>query len=58
LHPAATFFIGAIVGVAAARKTAAVRWNVASDIVLPWIVTLPAGALFGAVFYEVHKSVF
>jgi PiT family inorganic phosphate transporter len=46
---------GAIVGVGAARKTAAVRWNVASDVVLAWIVTMPAAALFGAVFYELYK---
>jgi inorganic phosphate transporter, PiT family len=46
---------GAIVGVGAARKTAAVRWNVASDVVLAWIVTLPAAALFGSVFYELYK---
>jgi inorganic phosphate transporter, PiT family len=46
---------GAIVGVGAARKTAAVRWNVASDVVLAWIVTLPAAALFGALFYELYK---
>jgi inorganic phosphate transporter, PiT family len=49
--------IGAIVGVGAARKTAAVRWNVASDVVLAWIVTLPAAALFGAAFYEAYKLV-
>jgi inorganic phosphate transporter, PiT family len=48
---------GAIVGVGAARKTAAVRWNVASDVVLAWIVTLPAAALFGAAFYEAYKLV-
>jgi PiT family inorganic phosphate transporter len=48
---------GAIVGVGAARKTAAVRWNVASDVVLAWIVTLPASALFGAAFYEAYKVV-
>ena len=48
---------GAIVGVGAARKTAAVRWNVASDVVLAWIVTLPAAALFGAAFYELYKVV-
>lgn len=48
---------GAIVGVGAARKTAAVRWNVASDVVLAWIVTLPAAALFGAAFYEAYKVV-
>ena len=46
---------GAIIGVGAARKTAAVRWNVASDVVLAWIVTLPAAALFGAAFYELYK---
>jgi inorganic phosphate transporter, PiT family len=46
---------GAIIGVGAARKTAAVRWNVASDVILAWIVTLPAAALFGAAFYELHK---
>src|SRR5947209_12994968 len=46
---------GAIVGVGAARKTAAVRWNVASDVVLAWIVTLPAAALLGAAFYELYK---
>ena len=46
---------GAIIGVGAARKTAAVRWNVASDVVLAWIITLPAAALFAAAFYELYK---
>jgi inorganic phosphate transporter, PiT family len=46
---------GAIIGVGAARKTAGVRWNVASDVVLAWIVTLPAAALFAAAFYELYK---
>jgi PiT family inorganic phosphate transporter len=46
---------GAIVGVGAARKVAAVRWNVASNVVVAWIVTLPATALFGAAFYELYK---
>ena len=35
---------GAIIGVGAARKVAAVRWNVASNVVFAWIVTLPATA--------------
>src|SRR5690242_10138187 len=48
---------GAIVGVGAARKTAAVRWNVASNVVVAWIVTLPAAGLFGAAFYEAYKVV-
>jgi PiT family inorganic phosphate transporter len=42
---------GAIVGVGAARRASAVRWNVAKDIVVAWIVTMPAAALIGAVFY-------
>jgi PiT family inorganic phosphate transporter len=43
---------GAIVGVGAARRVSAVRWNVASSIVVAWVVTLPAAALVGAMFYE------
>jgi PiT family inorganic phosphate transporter len=42
---------GAIVGVGAARRTSAVRWNVAGGIVIAWILTLPAAALVGAFFY-------
>jgi inorganic phosphate transporter, PiT family len=42
---------GAIVGVGAARKVAAVRWNVASNVVIAWVLTMPATALIGAGFY-------
>jgi PiT family inorganic phosphate transporter len=42
---------GAIVGVGAARRTSAVRWNVAKDIVVAWIVTMPAAGIIGALFY-------
>jgi len=42
---------GAIVGVGAARRAAAVRWRVANDIVIAWIVTIPAAAIVGALFY-------
>lgn len=42
---------GSIVGVGAARRLSAVRWNVASGIVVAWIVTLPAAALVGAAVY-------
>ena len=42
---------GAIVGVGAARRASAVRWNVAGSIVIAWILTLPAAALVGAFFY-------
>jgi PiT family inorganic phosphate transporter len=46
---------GAIVGVGAARKVAAVRWNLASNVVTAWILTMPAAALMGAAFYLVCK---
>ena len=42
---------GAIVGVGAARRVSAVRWNVAKDIVVAWILTMPAAGLIGAGFY-------
>jgi len=43
---------GAIVGVGAARRASAVRWNVASNIVVAWVVTLPAAGLIGWLFLE------
>ncbi len=42
---------GAIVGVGAARRLSAVRWNVASNIIIAWTVTLPAAAAIGAATY-------
>lgn len=42
---------GAIVGVGAARRISAVRWNVASAIVVAWIVTMPAAAFIAGAFY-------
>jgi inorganic phosphate transporter, PiT family len=43
---------GAIVGVGAARRTAAVRWPVAQRIVIAWVLTLPAAGLIGALAYR------
>ncbi len=42
---------GAIVGVGAARKVSAVRWNIASNIVVAWIITIPASAAIAALAY-------
>ena len=42
---------GAVIGVGSARKASAVRWNVAGNIVVAWIVTLPASALMAALCY-------
>lgn len=42
---------GAIVGVGAARRVSAVRWGIAGNIVIAWIITMPAGALIAACSY-------
>jgi len=42
---------GSVIGVGAARKVSAVRWHVATNIVIAWIVTLPAAALVAACVY-------
>jgi PiT family inorganic phosphate transporter len=43
---------GAIIGVGTARRVSAVRWNIASNIVVAWIVTIPAAAIMAAICYE------
>jgi len=49
---------GAIVGVGAARRAAAVRWGLAGNIVWAWIFTIPAAAFVAAVAYWVSLALF
>jgi len=49
---------GAIVGVGAARRMSAVRWNVAREIVVAWVVTMPAAGLVAAGVYALAGAVF
>jgi inorganic phosphate transporter, PiT family len=42
---------GSIVGVGAARRTSAVRWGVAGNIVIAWVLTLPATALIAGLVH-------
>jgi PiT family inorganic phosphate transporter len=42
---------GCIVGVGAARRMSSVRWSVASNIVVAWIITIPASAFIAALAY-------
>ena len=46
-----------IMGVGATRRLSAVRWGVASNIVLAWIVTLPAAGAVAAVAYFLTSAV-
>jgi PiT family inorganic phosphate transporter len=46
-----------VMGVGATRKLSAVRWGVAGNIATAWVLTIPAAALVGAVFYWVAGAV-
>jgi PiT family inorganic phosphate transporter len=39
---------GSVLGAGASRRLSAVRWGVAGDILLAWILTIPGAALIGA----------
>ncbi|HEX8225725.1 MAG TPA: anion permease [Allosphingosinicella sp.] len=42
---------GCIIGAGVARRASAVRWGVAQNVVLAWVITIPASATVGAIFY-------
>lgn len=44
---------GAVVGTGSARRASAVRWSVASRVIVAWFITIPASAAVGALFYEI-----
>ena len=44
---------GAIMGTGAAKRVSAVRWGVAGNILVAWVLTLPAAALVGGITYAV-----
>ena len=46
---------GAIMGAGAAKRLSAVRWGVAGNIFVAWILTLPCSAAVGAVTYGVVR---
>ncbi len=48
---------GAVMGAGAAKRLSAVRWGLAGNIAIAWVLTLPAAALIGALVYAV-SSVF
>jgi PiT family inorganic phosphate transporter len=48
---------GAIVGVGSAQRASAVRWGVAGNIVIAWIVTIPASGLMAAISWWLGTKV-
>ena len=47
---------GAIMGVGAARRASAVRWGLAGNILVAWIVTIPAAAAIAAIVYSAVRA--
>jgi inorganic phosphate transporter, PiT family len=46
---------GAVIGSGAAKRLSAVRWGVAGNIVVAWVLTLPGAALIGAITYLITR---
>jgi PiT family inorganic phosphate transporter len=47
---------GSVFGVGASRRLSAVRWQVALNMVVAWIITIPASALVAAASYFVLRA--
>ncbi|BFU42058.1 inorganic phosphate transporter [Krasilnikovia sp. MM14-A1004] len=48
----------AIMGVGATKRVSAVRWNVAGNIVIAWIITFPAAAAIACLAYFLVRPLF
>jgi inorganic phosphate transporter, PiT family len=42
---------GCVIGAGAARRASAVRWGVAKNVMIAWLITIPASAAVAALFY-------
>jgi PiT family inorganic phosphate transporter len=49
---------GAVLGAGATQRLSAVRWGVAGNIVMAWILTIPAAGLVAAGFYWPVQAIF
>ncbi|RUO75614.1 inorganic phosphate transporter [Pseudidiomarina taiwanensis] len=50
--------VGAVLGVGMARGIAALNLGVVRNIVVSWVVTLPAGAVMSIIFFFILKAIF
>lgn len=50
--------VGAVLGVGMARGIAALNLGVVRNIVVSWVVTLPAGAIMSIIFFYILKAAF
>jgi len=49
---------GAVMGSGATRRLSAVRWGVAGNIVVAWVLTIPAAALVAALVWFPVQAIF
>jgi PiT family inorganic phosphate transporter len=42
---------GCVIGAGTARRASAVRWGLAGNVAIAWVITIPASALVAALFY-------
>ena len=49
---------GAVMGAGATKRLSAVRWGVAGNIVVAWLLTIPAAALVAAALYWLVEAIF
>ena len=47
---------GSIVGVGAAQDVKAVRWAITFNLVVAWLLTIPAAALMSAIFWQIGRN--
>ncbi|MDP4127314.1 MAG: inorganic phosphate transporter, partial [Bacillota bacterium] len=48
---------GSIMGVGSAKRVSAVRWGVAQQMLVAWLVTIPATSLLAALFYVILSKI-
>jgi PiT family inorganic phosphate transporter len=46
---------GCIIGAGVARRASAVNWGVAQNVMVAWLITIPASAAVGALFYALTR---
>ncbi|MBB4632437.1 inorganic phosphate transporter [Sphingosinicella soli] len=46
---------GCVIGAGTARRASAVRWGVAQNVMMAWVITIPASAAVGAIFYMITR---
>jgi PiT family inorganic phosphate transporter len=49
---------GCVIGAGAARRASAVRWGIARNVAVAWVITIPASAMVAALFYWLISGLF